>query len=282
MNSPYIINIQNERDFQAKILEGSKTVPVVVDFWAEWCQPCRQLAPILESLAVEYDGAFILAKVDIDANQRIAQYFQIESIPAVIAFQDGQPVNGFTGLLPESDIREFIGIISGAPKLSVLDQASAMEETNPADAEAIYKELLEQDAANEKAQQGLARVYLATDRDAEAKQVVSQLGGDAESERLRKLLEMREGAADAGDVRSLQRQVTANPNDANLKYQLGNALATKGKYPDALEVLIAAAELDRDLAKNQVRELMVKIFEIIGVRSEMSDAYRDRLRAILY
>ncbi len=282
MNSPYIINIQNEREFQSKILEGSKTVPVVVDFWAEWCQPCRQLAPLLESLAVEYDGAFILAKVDIDANQRIAQYFQIESIPAVIAFQDGQPVNGFTGLLPESDIREFIGIITGAPKLSVLDQASAMEESNPNDAEAIYKELLEQDAANEKAQQGLARVYLATNRDAEAKQIVSQLGGDAESERLRKLLDMREGAADAGDIGSLQRQVTANPNDANLKLQLGNALATKGKYPDALEVLIGAAELDRDLAKNQVRELMVKIFEIIGVRSEMSDAYRDRLRAILY
>lgn len=282
MNSPYIINIQNEREFQSKILEGSKTVPVVVDFWAEWCQPCRQLAPLLESLAVEYDGAFILAKVDIDANQRIAQYFQIESIPAVIAFQDGQPVNGFTGLLPESDIREFLGLITGAPKLSVLDQASAMEESNPTDAEAIYKELLEQDAANEKAQQGLARVYLATNRDTEAKHVISQLGGDAESERLRKLLEMREGAADAGDVASLERQVTANPNDANLKYQLGNALATKGKYPEALEVLIGAAELDRDLAKNQVRELMVKIFEIIGVRHEISDAYRDRLRSILY
>ncbi|MCX7665774.1 MAG: thioredoxin [Gemmataceae bacterium] len=282
MNSPHIVDIQNERDFQKKILEGSQQVPVVVDFWAEWCQPCRQLAPILEKLAVEFAGAFILAKVDIDRNQRIAQYFQIESIPAVIAFQNGQPVNGFTGLLPEADIREFIESITGGPKLSVLDQAAAMEETNPEDALAIYQEVLQQDPKNEKAQQGQARIYLATNRLNEAKQIIAGLGGDNESERLRKLLEMREGASQAGDIQTLQQQIKANPNDAQLKYQLGNALASQGKYAEALEVLIAAAELDRDLAKNQVRELMVKIFEIIGVRSEMSDAYRDRLRAILY
>jgi putative thioredoxin len=277
-----------EKDFEKEVLVRSKTVPVLVDFWAEWCEPCRQLGPVLEKLAGEKKGAFVLAKVNIDEAQRLAMYFRIESIPAVLAFKDGQAVNGFVGLLPEDQLTEFVNEI--APGVGgeedIFTKFKKLEETDPPKAEEAYRQILAGDENSEPAKIGLARVLESLNKDEEAVRLLADLPehGEigAEVVKLRRTIEMKNAASTAGDETDLQKKVASEPQNAKLHYELGNVLATKGMYPEALQSLITAAELDNDLAKTDVRVLMVKIFEIIGVRSDLADEYRDKLRSLLY
>jgi putative thioredoxin len=281
----WVIDVGDE-NFERDVLERSKTVPVVVDFWAEWCGPCKQLGPLLEKAADERKGGFILAKVNVDEAQQLAGYFQIESIPAVMAFKDGQAVNGFVGLLPEGDIKQFLDGLTGPTADDPMVIAAKLEETDPKQAEQIYREMIAKDEKNDPARLGLARVLVASDRDEEALTILSTIpdAGEfgAEAVKLRRTVEMRKNAATAGDEADLRKKIAASPDNAQLRLELGNVLATHGQYQDALEALLQAADLDRDLGRGAVRELMVKIFEIVGVRSEMADKYRDQLRAMLY
>jgi putative thioredoxin len=281
----WVIDVRDE-DFESEVLERSKTVPVVVDFWAEWCGPCKQLGPALEKAAAERKGKFVLAKVNVDEAPQLAQYFRIESIPAVLAFKDSQVINGFVGMLPEKDVKQFLDDLAGPAANDPLVQAAAIEEKDPAKAEKIYRELLSKDERNDPARLGLGRVLVATNRDAEAIEVLSVIpdSGEfgAEAVKLRRTIEMRKAAATAGDEADLKKKVAADPQNAQLRLELGNVLATKEKYQQALDTLLSAAELDQELGRGPVRELMVKVFEIIGVRSEMADQYRDKLRALLY
>ena len=275
-----------DADFEKQVLQRSRQVPVVVDFWAEWCGPCRQLGPLLEKAAADRKGKFILAKVNVDEAPRLAQYFRIESIPAVLAFKDGQAVNGFVGLLPESDLKMFLDDLAGPSAGDPLVKAAALEEKDPSGAEKIYRQALAADEDNHPARLGLARVLVATNRDDEALTVLETVpdAGEVGSEalKLRRTVEMRKAAATAGDEADLRNKIAADPNNPARLLELGNILATKGQYESALETLLKAAELDKEVGRGPVRELMVKIFEIIGVRSELADRYRDRLRALLY
>jgi putative thioredoxin len=283
--SSWVIDV-GDADFEREVLQRSRTVPVVVDFWAEWCGPCKQLGPLLEKAATERKGKFILAKVNVDEAPRLAQYFRIESIPAVLAFKDAQAVNGFVGLLPEAELKQFLDDLAGPAAGDPLVKAAALEEKDPAAAEKIYREALAADDGNHPARLGLARVLAATNRDDEALKMLETVpdAGEpgAESLKLRRTIEMRKNAATAGNEVELRQKIAADPQNAQLYLDLGNVLATKGQYEAALEALLKAAELDRELGRGPVRELMVKIFEIIGVRSELADRYRDRLRALLY
>src|SRR5262245_26510372 len=275
-----------DADFEQEVLNRSRQVPVVVDFWAEWCEPCRQLSPLLEKMAVERRGKFVLAKVNIEEAQRLAMYFRIESIPAVLAFRGGQAVNGFVGLLPERELKEFIDDLAGPAATDPLVQAAAMEEKYPVKAEEIYRGVLAADDGHQSARLGLARIFVATSRDDEALKVLEPIPdigeAGAEAVRLRRTVEMRKAAATAGDEAELKKKIASDPANAKLWLELGNVLGTKGQYQPALDALLKAAELDRDLGRGPVRELMVKIFEIIGVRSEVADQSRDKLRALLY
>ena len=276
-----------ELDFEVDVLQRSQQVPVLVDFWAEWCGPCRQLGPALEKLAAEKKGAFVLAKVNVDEAQQLAGYFRIESIPAVLAFRGGQAVNGFVGLVADEQLREFIDeLVTTVTKPDPLAEAEALEETEPATAEKVYREALATDAENQRARIGLARVLVAQDQDEEAGHTLEPLGESGEFgeqvTKLKRTLEMKRNAATAGDEAGLRKKIASDPENAQWRLELGNVLATKAKYQEALEILLSAAERDRELGRGPVRELMVKVFEIIGVRSEMSDEYRDRLRSLLY
>ena len=281
----WVIDV-DEANFEREVLERSRTVPVVVDFWAPWCGPCRALGPMLEALAHEKAGAFVLAKLNVDENQELAGMFRIEGIPAVIAFRDGRPALHFVGLLPEEQLRQFIDQVCPSEADQGATRAADLEANSPAEAEAQYRKILAEDPNHEAARIGLARVLVAAQRDAEAAELLKSLGvaGEVgeEAERLRRVLEVRRNQPREGAEAELRNKIEADPENAQLRYELGSALASAGRYPEALEVLLSAAERDRQLARNQVRELMVKIFEIIGMRSPMADEYRDKLRGLLY
>jgi putative thioredoxin len=275
-----------EADFEREVIERSRERPVVVDFWAPWCGPCRMLGPILERLVEERNGEVLLAKVNTDEAQELAMQFGIQAIPAVKAFQVGRPVLEIEGVLPEEQLRQFLDQISPTEADRLVHQAAALEAEKPAEAEALYRPILEKDPNHEAAIAGLTRALMAQDRDQEAREILERIGpgGEqgAEYERLEALLFIREHGKQCGDVAGARKQVEADPENAQLRYELGCALAYAGQYPEALEQLLTAAERDPKLAREKVRELMVKIFYVVGSRSPLADQYRDKLSRLLY
>lgn len=276
-----------DANFEEEVLERSNRVPVVIDFWAEWCQYCHVLAPHLVAQAIEREGAFVLAKINVDENPEWAGQMQISGLPAVRVLHYQQIVDGFDGALPEEQVRAFIDRILPSEMDRLVEQGETLEKTNPTEAEALYRSVLGTDPNSERAKIGLARVLVETQRGDDAKPILDTLGVTdligQEAERLRRILEMRQGRDEPhADETKLRQRVDAEPDNAAARHELGAMLAGQERYPEALEELLAAAKLDRKLAGNEVRELMVKVFQIIGVRSEMSEKYRDELRAILY
>jgi putative thioredoxin len=275
-----------EADFEREVIERSRQVPVVVDFWAPWCGPCRALGPILVRLAAERAGDFILAKVNTDQAQNLAYQYGIEGIPAVKAFRDGRPVLEFVGLLPEAQVRAFIDRISPSPADRQARQAADLEANDPAEAEARYRSVLEQDPTNDVAAVGLARLLIARGQDAEASDLLARIApaGElgTEAERLGAVLLLREQARAFSDEATARKRQEADPDSAEARYQLGCVLAAAGKYPEALKTLLGAAERDPRLAADKVRPVMVKVFYAVGVRSPLADEYRDKLARLLY
>jgi putative thioredoxin len=282
--SQYVFEV-SEGDFERLVLERSREQPVVVDFWAPWCGPCRALGPVLERLVEERRGAVLLAKLNIDEAQNLAVEFGIESIPAVKAFRDGRVVLEFVGMLPEEHLRRFLDQIVPTEADRQLTHAAELEATQPAEAEKLYRQVLEARRDDEAALLGLARVLIARGQDAEATPLLERVTNHdlhAEVERLRGLLDLRELARDFGDEKAVRQRLQKSPQDAELRYQLGCVLAAAGRYKEALDELLAAGQADKKLATSKVKETMVKVFHIIGVRSDLADEYRDKLTRILY
>lgn len=272
--------------FEAQVIERSKETPVIVDFWAPWCQPCRQLAPILEQIVREASGRVLLAKVNIDENQELAMMMGVQSIPAVVAFAQGQPVDQFMGVLPEDQLREWVGRLVPSRAQQLVDEALTLEVADPAAAEKKLREALELESADS-TRIHLARVLLSLNRIEECESLVSELEArgflEPEAQAIRTQLNLRATAEESGGVQQARAAVEANPDDLQLQIQLADACAADGRHRDALEILLAVVEKDLNgehgnLAKKQ----MVDLFGVLAETSPLVGEFRRKLATVLY
>ncbi len=272
--------------FEADVVERSFDVPVVIDFWATWCQPCRQLAPLLESLANEYAGKFVLAKVNVDTEPQIAGAFGVQSIPHVFAVRDGQPIDQFVGVLTEAQLREWLTSILPSRADELVKQGLAVEKEDPGDAEAKFREALHLVPEADPVKIHLARVLLAQDRDEEAEKVIHELEErgflEPEAEKIKSELEIRASAQEAGGVDETRRAAAADPADLSKQLQLADALAASRKYREALEICLSLVQRDKAGMGAEAKATMVKIFDVLGPSSELAGEFRRKLATALY
>ncbi len=277
--------------FVKDVIEESKRQPVLVDFWAPWCGPCKQLTPILEKAVKAAKGKVKLAKMNIDEHPAIPGQMGIQSIPAVIAFANGQPVDGFMGALPESQVIAFLERVTkskiGAEDQDMLKAAeAALAAGSPADAADIYAKILAQDSGNIPALAGLARCYVATDNIEQAKKTLALVPeakrNDAAVAAARAALELAEQAKAVGPVDELQRKVAANPLDHQARFDLAAALNAAGKRAEALDHLIEIVKRDRKWNEDGARKQLVQFFDAWGPTDPATVDGRKRLSSILF
>lgn len=265
--------------FMTEVVERSRQVPVVVDFWAEWCGPCKQLSPTLERLAVEYDGAWELAKIDVDANQQLAGQFGIQSIPTVVAFVNGQPVSQFSGALPESQVRQWLGQFvadPGDPAMAEVEEllAAGAEQA----AETKLKAILADAPDHADAAPAYAALLIDQGRQAEALEVLAKLPPSTEVDRLKAAATL---TGDLGDVQELQARVAADPDDHEARIGLDRAMAAAGHVERALDDLLEIVAVKGDHAE-AAREAMIEVFNLLGNEHPAVGDHRRKLANVLF
>jgi putative thioredoxin len=279
----WIIDV-GEDDFEQNVLEASRHRPVVVDFWAPWCGPCKALAPVLEEVVNERKGEVILAKVNVDEAPNIAGALRIEAIPAVKAFRDGQVVLQFEGVLPEAHLRQFIERILPTDAEQLTEKAR--DRDDPVQSEKLYREALARDKDNQEARVGLAEALLAQNKTKEIPDLLEPVALEGElgtrAERIKARLALAELARSLGTEAEARRRLAANPTSSQARYELACVLAAGGQLQPALDMLIGVAEQDANLAPTKVRDAMVKIFYVLGTDHPLANDYRAKLARLLF
>jgi putative thioredoxin len=279
------------QSFMKDVIEESKRQPVLVDFWAPWCGPCRQLTPVLEKTVRAAKGKVKLVKMNIDDHPAIPGQMGIQSIPAVIAFVNGQPADGFMGALPESQVVAFLerltkGAIGGEAKDLLKAADAALAKGDAAGAATLYAELLAEDNGNVQALAGLARSYVKTGALDQARQTLAMVptskANDAAVVAARAALDLAEQAKTIGPLADLEQKVATNPLDHQARFDLAVALNAKGRRGDALDHLITIVKRDRKWNDDGARKQLVQFFDAWGPTDEATIEGRKRLSSILF
>ena len=283
--SPYVINV-TRATFQKEVVQKSMELPVVIDFWAPWCNPCRQLAPLLESLATEMAGKFVLAKVNTDEEPEIAQAFRVESLPTVFALIEGQPVDQFTGLLTAEQAREWVMRLLPSPAQQLAKDAMQLVETDPKAAESKFREALVLAPDEDSLKICLASVVLKQGRLDECATILEQLEKrgflEPEAERLKSELDVRRTAAESGGVEVARKAAEADPTNLRLQIPLADAYAASQQHRKALEICLMVVQQDFGEIRTEAKTTMVKIFDMLGPASELTGEFRRKLATALY
>ena len=287
-----LIKDATEATFMADVIDASMEVPVIVDFWAPWCGPCKQLTPALEEAVRAARGKVRLVKVDVDRNQMIAGQLRIQSIPTVYAFVKGQPVDAFQGALPPSQIKQFIErlVAMGGEDTGLeeaLDQADAMlAEGAVADAAQVYAAILQEEKENLRAIVGLARCHLAMQEIDKAKGMLALVPADKANDPLvtglQAQIALAEETAGAGEAGEFRARLERDPNDHQARYDLAMALVAQGDHAAAVDELLELFRRDREWNDGAAKQQLFKLFDSLGPKSEVAQKGRRRLSSMIF
>lgn len=290
-----VIKDTDTQNFGADVIEESRNQPVIVDFWAPWCGPCKQLGPMLERLVQGAGGRVKLVKLNVDENQQLSQQFRIQSIPAVYAFHDGQPVDGFVGALPESQLKQFVDKLAdlgaaGAPPSPVdqlLDMArEAMAQDDARQAAGMFARAMQEEPTNVAAVAGLARCAVILGDLAKGKELLDSLPPDAaddpEVQAAVSAIELAEQAEAAGDLGEYEDRLAANPADHQARFDLAVGLYAGGHPEAAIEHLLEIIRQQREWNEDAARQQLFKIFDALGPTHELTLKGRRGLSSVLF